>query len=345
MRYLAGIILIFIWVIGCARPFSELPETATASPSKDQKPNTSVVFIAGYDQGKNTYYTNAKTYFEGKNMTVVDNRYSLKEIIQWLNENSDISTNFNEIHIVSHSNPWLGMALKTTKEGQRIAEATLEDARAKKRIPTLKKGIGTETKIIFHACGLGENRELMQALKQVFTGVHAPKIIASPFFNVFGGKYAGHYLAEPYYHFYPTAESPGPLALSKEFEQKYPGTPIDWFSALKNRQETTYGKEYSYRFNIPVEWEFVFDSKAEIPQLVHRESIMDWVSESDEMARTLYQLNIPLEKYRWRSEINENSLVIKGKATVLCILQPILDQSSKEYKKPLTDDMNLYEML
>lgn len=346
MKHTIGILSFLLLVVGCKKPFSQIPETALALPSEAYRTTESVVFIAGFDEGDNTYYGNAKAYFEGKDMNLIDHLFSVGEIIQWLNQNSNSQKSFDEIHIVSHSNPWLGMSLKTIEKGERVTLKTLQDAMAKNEIPEMENGITNETKIIFHSCGLGENQELLQALKKTFIARKTPKVYASSFFNVFGGKYAAHYLAKPYYNFYPTAESPGPAALSREFKVKYHNTLIDWFTALKTRRETTLGEVYSYRFNIPVEWEFTFDSKTDMPLMKDRESIMDWISESAEMAQTLYHLNIPLEKYRWKSEVHGNKLIIKGKTTVLCVLQPILDSSdTNEYRSPFVEDTHLYQIL
>jgi len=336
------ILIFLILILGCKKPFSQTPETALALPIEFTEQTESIVFIAGFDEGDNTYYTNAKHYFEAQDIQVVDHLFSIEEIISFLNKTA--GKTYDKIHIVSHSNPWLGMSLKTTRKGERITVETLSEF--KNDIPILKSGVNNTTQIVFHSCGLGENKVLLQALKQVFTTVESPKIIASSYFNVFGGKYAGHYLAKPYYGYYPTAESPGPAALSKDFKASYPDVEIDWFTALKTRKETSLGGIYSYKFNIPVEWEFTFNDKAEIPELSDRDAIMDWVSESSEMATILYHLNIPIEKYRWKSEIHGNKLLIKGKTTVLCVLQPILQKDdATEYRNTAINDTSLYQTI
>ncbi|MWW23553.1 hypothetical protein [Algibacter lectus] len=336
------ILIFLILILGCKKPFSQTPETALALPIEFTEQTESIVFIAGFDEGDNTYYTNAKNYFEAQDIQVVDHLFSIEEIISFLNKTA--GKTYDKIHIVSHSNPWLGMSLKTTRKGERITVETL--SQSKNNMPVLKYGINNSTEIVFHSCGLGENKALLQALKQVFTTGESPKIIASSYFNVFGGKYAGHYLAKPYYGYYPTAESPGPAALSKDFKASYPETKIDWFTALKTRKETGLGGIYSYKFNIPVEWEFTFNDKSEIPRFSDRDAIMDWVSESSEMATILFNLNIPIEKYRWKSEIRGNKLLIKGKTTVLCVLQPILQKDdATEYRNTAINDTSLYQML
>ncbi|MFK7813113.1 MAG: hypothetical protein AB8B59_11500 [Maribacter sp.] len=346
MKPIFVLVSFLVLVVGCKQPFSQTSETALAVPIMPNNKSTSVVFIAGFDEGDNTYYGNAKAYFEDTNMKLIDNLYSVHEIILWLNQNSNPQQVYDEIHIVSHSNSWLGMSLKTNKNGERITVKTLQEAKMTNEIPSIQNGITNGTKIIFHSCGLGQNQELLQELKLTFTNDIEPKVFASSYFNVFGGKYAAHYLVKPYYNFYPTAESPGPAALSKEFKQKYDSTKIDWRRALKNRHETSLGEAYSYKFNIPIDWEITFDTNEDIPKLSDRESIMDFISESSEMATTLYELNIPLEKYRWRSEIRGNKLTIKGKTTVLCVLKPILDsEDSNEYRNTNLEDHFLYQIL
>ena len=344
MKISVIIISFIVFVFGCKQSFSQESETALALPNGDYILPSSIVFIAGFDQGENSYYMNAKSYFESKHMKIIDNLFSVDEIVTWLNKNSN--TTYEEIHIVSHSNPWLGMSLKTTKNGERISVKALQEASLSNKIQLLESGTDGTTKIIFHSCGLGENKTLLKELKKIFTIERQPKVYASGLFNIFGGKFAGHYLATPYYGFYPTAESPGPAQLSKEFAAAYPKTDIGWFTALKTRKETTPGTPYSYKFNIPLEWEFTFDAVADIPEFEDRDAIMDWVSDAQEVIEVLLEFNIPIEKYRWKSKIRGNTLIIKGKTTVLCVLAPLLqDIDSNEYCKPILTDASMYQIL
>lgn len=338
------ILIVVLMFLGCKNSFSKKTKTIAKSSIRAQEQKKSIVFIAGYDQSDNTYYDNARKYFEAQNIKVVNELFSIAEIITYLN--NDTIKAYDKIHMVSHSNSWLGMSLKTTNNGERITVKSITKAKEEHKIPSLNSSVTAATKIIFHSCGLGNNKELLKALKNIFTSKESPKIIASSYFNVFGGKFAGHYLAKPYYGYYPTAESSGPIALSKEFKANYPNENIDWLTALKTRKETTLGKVYSYKFNIPVDWEFTFDNKTEIPEFKGREAIMDWISESTEMSKTLYNLKIPIEKYRWKYKVEGNKLHIKGKTTVLCVLKPILqDNDPTEYKKTIFSDESLYQIL
>ncbi|MBO3096968.1 hypothetical protein [Gelidibacter pelagius] len=298
----------------------------------------SVVFIAGIDEDDNSFYKNAKAHFSQQNIIVVEDLHALDAIISWLNKNADDKV-YDQIHIVSHSNPWRGMALLTSEDGARITATSLKNS----TLPKPNGGITENTKIIFHSCGLGANKDLMKGLKLAFSSGVSPSLYASEYFNIFGGKYASHYLAQPFYVFYPTANSPGNKTLSREIAQKYPNANLDWLTALGTREETTSGAIYSYRFNIPVDWEIVFEDASKIPELDSADSIMDYILENDEFAFALYELGIPMEKFRWTSSSEGPILKIQGKTTVLTALMPVMNTyEPAEYTAPDIMHARLY---
>ena len=193
---------------------------------------------------------------------------------------------------------------------------------------------------------MGENQALLKELQTVFTVDEIPQLYASRYFTVFGGKYAGHYLAKPYYGYYPTAESSGPLALAQEMKQRYPTISMDWMNALKTKGETQPGGVYTYKFNIPVSWEFDLDAITAMPNLDTKEAIMDWIVQDEAIATALFELGIPVEKYRWRTKLQDNKLLVKGKTTVLCVLEPLMDPNDRtEYQKLTLEDTSLYQHL
>ncbi len=350
MKLFTALIVVFTSTLTCEKgSLNEVTasnletETTTLDTYLTAEKNTrSIAYIAGFDEGENLYYTNAKTHFSNLKIPIIEGLYSLNEIIDHLNSTTQT---FTEIHIISHSNPWAGMSLKVDKNGDRITALNLDKALENKKISVVNSNINANTKIIFHSCGLGANIPLIQSLKHTFTNDVAPQIVASPYFNIYGGDYVDHYLAAPYYVSYPTANSPGPLALSKEIALTYPEVDIDWQTALITRNETTPTTVYSYRFNIPVNWELSFNNTSEIPKLETREDIMDFVSEQDEMAIALYEIGIPIEKYRWIIKVSEEkkTIVIKGKTTVLCVLDPIENPNDRgNYAVPAFTNKNLY---
>lgn len=346
-NYTLPVIICFFLLLSCHESETVLEINAEATSEVLKIKKQSVVFIAGFDENEdgNNYYAKASAHFKGKKMQVVEDSFSLEEIIQWLSTNNNHGR-YDEIHIVSHSNAWRGMSLPTTKGGDRITKKTLIEALEKKSFPRLDQRITRKTNVIFHSCGLGENDALLQLLQIAFSSEQMPKIYASPYFNVFGGRYASHYLAKPYYVYYPTAQSQGPKALAQEIEASYPEATMEWLSAIKSRGETKVGAAYSYRFNIPVDWEITFEKEEDIPQLDDREATMDWIAENEAISKALYELGIPIEKFRWTSNRSENSLKIKGKTTVVCILQPITNcNDDSEYEIPNMDDSQLYTCL
>ena len=326
------VILSIICLFSCQKAnLNEDENVATASSvasianddNRNMDQGTSIVFIAGFDEDDNIYYANASTHFKQQGYFVVQGLYSLNEIVEYLDLHQS-GKSYAKIHIVSHSNPWRGMSLKTIKDGERITAKSL-DTYLKTHKRRLIKGISNDTNIIFHSCGLGENTALLTQLKKVFHQSTQPQLIASSYFNVFGGKYAAHYLAKPYYVFYPTGQSKGPLALSKEIATDHPDKQINWREALAIREEPALGEVYSYRFNIPVTWDIKFTNTSEMPQLETPDDIMDFIAEDETMATTLFEMKIPLEKYRWTIKVKENVLKISGKTTALCVLEPVMN--------------------
>ncbi|AXG71772.1 hypothetical protein KORDIASMS9_04030 [Kordia sp. SMS9] len=306
---------------------------------KQPKP---LVFIAGFDEGDNTYYTNAKNYFVNQYCQVVEEAQSLVDILAWLRLHYDANV-YGDIHIVSHSNPWRGLSMKTTSDGERITMETLQVAiKNSEIVPLAENFLRNDTKIIFHSCGLGTNTALLESLKNAFTTGKNIPLYASEYFNVFGGKYVGHYLAKTYYGYYPTAHSPGPRALAMEFQQKYRNVKVDWETILKTRAEQLPGELYTYRFNIPVEWEFEFEAKEDIPNFNNTQEIIDWISEDEQLLSTIKAFNIPIKKFRWLAKVRGNTLRIKGKTTVLCVMQPIMKQNAQHEYLPVVVNGNNY---
>ncbi|WP_299667585.1 hypothetical protein [uncultured Polaribacter sp.] len=308
-----------------------------------QKP---IVFIAGFDKGSETFYADARTYFQEKGLKVIDGQYSLEEIIIWLNENGNQHP-YSEIHIVNKSNPYKGMNLETVVRGDKITSETLRRSITQGTLPKLKSVVNGNSKIVFHASGLVENKELLSTLKDAFHAKKNPKVVASPYHTIFGGQFSNHYLAQPYYVFYPTAYSPGKVDLSKEIARKYPKEKdIDWYDALNNEKERYVGEAYTTQFTIPVKWEFNYqDSDNEMPKFTIVEEVMDWIEQQDELLAALEKLNISVDKFRWNWSIKGSKLVIRGRTTGLCVLKPLIrPYGDLKHIKPDTNNKRLYAM-
>ena len=325
---------------------AEIAEVVESVEVKNEILRQPVVFITGIDKGDNKFYKSAREYFINKQYEVVDYTFSLQEVFTWLNKNYD-GNSYGEIHIVSHGNPWRGLSMETLIKGERITAESLRKAITQGKLPTIKEGISQNTKVVFHSCALGENTDLMKALKDAFVADEVPNVVASPYYNVFGGEFSEHYLAKPYYVFYPTANSPGKVDLSKEIARKYPEEKdIDWYDALNNEVERYVGDAYTYQFSIPVEWEFDYtNSDDAMPKFKSPEAIMDWIADDEALSKVINKFNIPLEKFRWRSYVKGNKLIVKGKTTVLCVLKPLIKPyGDLEHVEPDTENLRLYAM-
>lgn len=303
-----------------------------------------IVFITGIDTEEKKFYKNARNYFLAKEFEVVDYAFSMQEIFTWLNSNYDGST-YGEIHVVAEHNPWEGLGFETLIKGKNVTAESLRKAITLGQLPSLNNGIKKETKVVFHSQALGDNDDLMKTLKDAFVADEVPSVVASPYVDIFGGEFSEHYLAKPYYVFFPYSQSPGKTDLSKEIARKYPEEKeIDWYDALNNEKERYIGDSYTKRFSIPVKFEFDYtNSDEEMPKFKMAEEIMDWIDQDEELSRAISKYDIPLEKFRWRSMKKGNKLIIKGKVTVLCVLKPLIKPyGDLQHVEPDTENLRLY---
>lgn len=307
-----------------------------------------IVFITGNDKGNSHFYDSARVFFKQKNYEVINGKYSVEEIISWMNENATKNP-YGEVHIVNNNNPFKAMALETLVNGEKITTETLQKAINEKKLPLVKTdAITDDTKIIFHSNQLAANTNLVNTLKSAFIAENkVPQIVASTYYNVFGGEFSNHYLAKPYYVFYPTANSPGKVDLSKEIAKKYPEEKeIVWFDALNNERERYIGEPYTIQHTVPVNLELDYhNSDNEIPQFEMQEEIMDFIASEEDLLKEVQKTNIPLEKFRWTYVVKNSKLKIKGRSSVLCVLKPLTKPyGDLEHVKPDTNNKRLYAM-
>jgi len=305
----------------------------------------SIVFITGVDSEHSNYYTSAKMYFEEKQFEVVTEAFSLQEIIAWLNNNYDDRL-YSNIHIVSENNPWKGMQLETTINGEIVNENTLKNALLNNKLPKLEKGIAEDTNIIFHTPALSSELNLIQGLKNVFSTSKQPNIVATPYYTIFGGKFSKYHLAKPYYGFYLTAHSPGKVDLSKEFARKYPNEDIDWLETLYNESERYVGDPFTTQFNLPIKMEVDYtNSDNGVPTLISQDAIMDFIEADETLLNEFKSYNIPIEKFRWKTFVKGDTLIIKGITTVLCVLKPLIKPyGDLQHIEPEIDNLRLYKV-
>lgn len=323
---------------------SNLIEVASTTIEDTIENKRSVVFITGYDKGNNTFYTDAKEYFSDLNVEIVETAYSIQEIILWLNINYN-DMPYADIHIVNN-NKWKELSLEISVKGPKVSALTIHESVSKGLLPKLNNVLNSNARFVFHVANMGSNIALLDGFKQVFTANFVPIIVASEMVSIFGGEFTSHYLAKPYYTFYPTANSPGRVDLAKQFITSYPYTDIDWLSAMNNHEERYQGDIYSYKFNIPVRWEFEYLNDEDIPNFKTLNDLHVWMLDNDEIATDLEQLGIPIEKFRLYETVRGDKLIIKGKVTGVCVLVPVMSNAyPSEYMIPSIDNLRLYDTL
>ena len=352
---IASLFLASIIIVNCnkkeAKPTVVKEKIAQVIPSSTKtKENIThrkpIAFIAGFDTSNDTFYANARTYFQEKGIKIIDGQYSVEEIINWLNTNANHQP-YGEIHVVNKSNPHKGMNLETVIRGDEVNAVTLQKTIENGSLPKLKDVVNQNSSIVFHASGLANNKALVTTLQNAFSAKQMPKVITSPYHAIFGGEFSDYYLAQAYYVFYPSANSPGKVDLSKEISRKYPEEKeINWFKALNNKKERYVGEAFYTQFAIPIKWEFDYhNADEEMPTFFSVEGVMDWIEQDENLMEELNTYNVPIEKYRWTWSVKNSKLTIKGRTTGLCVLKPLLNPyGDLKHVEPDTKNKRLYAM-
>lgn len=305
-----------------------------------------LVFITGFDKGNETFYYNARAFFKEKNYNVVEDQYSIEEIINWLNT-IESEVPYGEIHIVNKSNAFKGLTLETVINGETATAESLRKHITKGTLPILQESVNANSKIIFHANGLEEDKELLKTIKDAFCSDELPNVVASPYYSIFDGEFTKHYLAKPYYVFYPTANSPGKVDLSKEIAKKYPKEKdIEWLDALNNNKERFIGEAYTKQYTIPLKFKLDYhNTDEEIPHFENQDDIIDFIEQQDDLYFEVERLKIPIDKFRWTYSMNNSTLTIKGKTTVVVVLKPLIKPYGElQHITPDTNNKRLYAM-
>ncbi|GLR18572.1 hypothetical protein [Portibacter lacus] len=311
--FLVFVVLIFINGVKIETPTVEQETTVESRIDNRQ----SITFILGEDHGnENNFYQNAEAYFKynpnERSDEIITDARSLNEMIALLNENFlKSATPYNDIHVVVHSNPWAGISLPLNEGEERLNADRLNDAIANLQVTDLNPQLADEnTQVHIHACGLGQNRALLDALRRSMNGLN---IVASDGYVNFKAENERYIKSEMevYYAFFPTAYKPADLHLARQLAKRYPNTDKDWMKAMEH---------YSYQYNIPVEWEIQYP-EYDVPELADDVDKMEWLMNQDELMNIVEKTEIPFDNFRWIVKKTRDSVKVYGKVTVLCVLE------------------------
>ena len=312
--FLIFVVLIFVNAVS----IEHTEEAQLQAPVEEiEVPRTSITFILGEDgTTKNEFYQNAEAYFrnnpEGRTDEIVTFARSLNEVYQSLNDHFERSSRaYNKINLVVHSNPWAGISIPVESGGPRITKEVLDQSRASGHvIPLNTVAVDSESTFHIHACGLGNNRELIESLRKTMNAAHISSTEGYVNFTENQGLYNRSQM-DVHYAFYPTAYRPADLHLARQLKARYPEVDKNWLEGIRAS---------SYSYNIPIEWEITYP-EYDLPEVKDELDKLEWLMNQDELLEIIENTGIPFDYFRWKLKKNHNSIKVYGKVTVLCILE------------------------
>ena len=234
-----------------------------------------------------------------------------------------------------HSNPWTGFAVGVEYGQKRGDLEAIQDAINGNRIAPLADDIITcDTEIALLACGLGSNTAMALLVQQLIGGDDQvqPKVLASDHFvryTIDDHGQTERSIMRAHYGYYKTGYYPGDIKLSRQFQSRYPDVSIYWRSAIDHQVIEEGVEAYSYRFNVPITWDVLVSSDEKMPLLITQEEKEDFLYAQYDLLAALAETGIDLKYFRWQYKVinsedgEQRSIRIKGKSTIVCVLQKI----------------------
>ena len=310
----------------------------------------SITFILGEDKEKdNPFYAEATNYYlfnkEGKTEQVVTNCRSLLEVQNFLKENQTSNDMpWGLINLVSHGNQWLGLSVKVTPHSKRATPKRILEYMERDSLIRLSDSIiDNETEIFIHACGLGNNKDMLNTIADAFSGGDLkPKVRASKLFEFYTSvkdnnvvRESQRYYADAQFISYKMGYKPEVQVVVNLLYQKYPTSDIDFEDAISREKPRFAGDIYHYTFDIPVKWVIKYKDSASYPNLSNKKLQSKWISEQNEISDVLKKIDIPANKFNWwfrdvyvnnEDGTKSPAVWLKGYCTILCVLKPLVEE-------------------
>ena len=326
---------------------AQIYNPAAITPTRE-----SITFILGEDkEDDNPYYKEAIKYYlyneVDKTDYVVTDCRSLSELLNYLKNNLPANRlPWGIINLVSHGNQWTGLSVAVAPKSGRATPERIREYTENGTLKELADNIIDEQTIIYiHGCGTGNNHQLIENIAVAMGGKGAvPVVKASRLFEFYASMSdqgmvtaTQRYNAKAWFQFYRMGYLPGKEIIEKDFRSKYPQSKIDWNYALSKTQPAYIGDTYHYTFEVPLKWIIRSHESDSLSDLSDSESCLVWIKKQKEITESLSKLEIPVEKFNWwlRKVYVKNSdgtkskaLWIKGYCTLVCVLQPLVDESS-----------------
>lgn len=313
----------------------------------DTVPRTSITFILGEDHSPyNQYYTLANHYYrlnpEDRTEIVIDSFVSIKEVCDYLKAHTAKNDRpYGLVNLVSHGNEFLDLRTLVYPYGPRASSKTILKAVADSVFQPLDTTILDRKSLIYlHGCAVGNNLDLLNSLAIAFNSKeNGVRVKASRLFEYYSylsknknPQSIRHYFAKTWYAFYHPDSVPDKQGFADRLAERYPNDSINWMEGVQRRFQANPSEIYHFSFIVPAVWEDLYEDEALVPSVNSHKKRKEWMENTPGFLEMLDQTNIPFNYfqvmfykhgYKRKSQIY-HGLRIKGRAGVMCLIQPLL---------------------
>ncbi|MCF8367606.1 MAG: hypothetical protein K9G76_01095 [Bacteroidales bacterium] len=310
---------------------------------EDTNSRLSITFILGQDSDKkNPFYSTAESYFRSnkkeKTEIVITHFSSLAEVQEYLIQHAPANNlPWGLVNLVSHGNQCQGLRVKITANGSRASAQNIRKGIAEGLLNEMPKHVLDENSlVVLHACGLGKDTELTEAVKMAFSGkFFKPIVQSSPYFEYYvtsknKESEIARFEADYWYIYYKMGYRPEDRVIEQQLKNKYKGESLDWHTALQKTAAYKAGDVFHYTYDVPVKWVIRYPHVDSVPTPKSQRECEDWVRKNPQIMTDLKDINIPPGKFNWwfrkiyvKNDDGSKSpaLWVKGYCTFFCVLK------------------------
>ncbi len=376
-KYIFHLNIIFlVFLSACSgkkkNEIAKIQDSVYTATINDSITRTSITFILGSDDEHrdNPYYSLANHYYRinpsEKTEIVVDTIRSLLEIRNYLeNHRPKNGLPWGRINLVSHGNEFIDLSVKVVPNGNRTSVESLQQAFKENIFKPLDTAIIDSISLIhLHACGIGNNQPLLNALAKAFgCEYNRAPLKASKVFEYYAytsnnrnPQSIRHYYAKVWYAFFNPEYEIEPDTLITQLQKRYPAAKMNWREAIARKYQQNPSQVYHIILGVPVVWDDVYESEEKRPILGIDEDHLHWLGRQKGYYRLIRKTKVPEQYFDVKflevtlRSVNGKvhySLRVKAKANIMCLIKPLLQEEQEEYKQyepfiPETNDSTIF---
>jgi len=310
----------------------------------------SVTFLLGEDEDPSRpMYRVAASFFakdpQERTDHVITTARSLEEVRDYLDHHAPTNQlPWGLVNLVVHGSRWGQMDVPVAKGGTPVREEELSHRGALELAPLPSSLLDDHSEIRVHACGLGEDVDVLRGLSRLFRNREGqtPRVRGTRLYTCFQtgegpGDAPKRFLVRNWQTTFRPGDRPTNAELLRRFRRLPQAPALDVEAALNRRVAHGAGDAFSVETPIQFQWTLVLGPGSEVPMLGGQRRLLAWLHGREEFRQRLMARSLSLDQLHWEARAityrlngqDYPALQVLGLGRVLHLLQWVEDEAAQ----------------